>query len=157
MQARSKGSCDWMYILQRNSHCIFVWRQRLQSCNVHTHQNLSRDLHTDSEKEGNFGHCVYFNLRLNCSSTWAAGPKVSATASTKISKSNLGSVPGQVMWDLWWTKWHWERFLTSTSVSPANSHSTHCPTWIVIYHPELVGTIDHNSTNVSSGLYYLTT
>jgi hypothetical protein len=21
-----------------------------------------------------------------------------------------GSIPGQFMWDLWWTKWHWERF-----------------------------------------------
>jgi hypothetical protein len=22
-----------------------------------------------------------------------------------------GSIPGQSMWDLWWTKWHWDRFL----------------------------------------------
>ena len=21
-----------------------------------------------------------------------------------------GSVPGHSMWDLWWTKWHWDRF-----------------------------------------------
>jgi hypothetical protein len=21
-----------------------------------------------------------------------------------------GSIPGQSMWDLWWTKWHWDRF-----------------------------------------------
>jgi hypothetical protein len=26
-------------------------------------------------------------------------------------------VRAQVMWDLWWTKWHWGRF-SSTSVSP---------------------------------------
>jgi hypothetical protein len=19
-------------------------------------------------------------------------------------------IPGQSMWDLWWTKWHWDRF-----------------------------------------------
>jgi hypothetical protein len=36
-----------------------------------------------------------------------------------------GSIPGEVMWDLWWTKWHWDRFSLSTSVSPANSHSIH--------------------------------
>jgi hypothetical protein len=45
-------------------------------------------------------------------------------------------VPPQVMWDLWWTKWHWDRLLLSTSVSLANSHSTKCS--ILIYHPVLV-------------------
>jgi hypothetical protein len=30
------------------------------------------------------------------------------------------------------------RFSPSTSVSPANSHSTDCSTFIVIYHPGLV-------------------
>jgi hypothetical protein len=28
------------------------------------------------------------------------------------------------MWGLWWTKRHWGRFSPSTSVSPANHHST---------------------------------
>jgi hypothetical protein len=28
------------------------------------------------------------------------------------------------MWALWWTVWHWGRFSPSTSVSPANHHST---------------------------------
>jgi hypothetical protein len=28
------------------------------------------------------------------------------------------------VWDLWWTKWRWGRFSPSTSVSPANLHST---------------------------------
>ena len=23
----------------------------------------------------------------------------------------LGSVPGQCVWDLWWTGWQWDRFL----------------------------------------------
>jgi hypothetical protein len=54
-----------------------------------------------------------------------------------------GSSPGQVMWDLWWTKWHWGRFSPSTSVSPANFHSTDCSTFIIIiiiiiYHPGVV-------------------
>jgi hypothetical protein len=25
-------------------------------------------------------------------------------------RGDPGSVPGQSMWDLWWTKWHWDRF-----------------------------------------------
>jgi hypothetical protein len=48
------------------------------------------------------------------------------------------SAHGQVMWDLWWTKWHWGRFSRSTSISSANSHSTDCSTFIIIYHPGLV-------------------
>jgi hypothetical protein len=36
-----------------------------------------------------------------------------------------GSISGQVIWDLWWTKRHWGRFPPDTSVSLANSHSTH--------------------------------
>jgi Tfp pilus assembly protein FimT len=35
---------------------------------------------------------------------------------------------GQVMWDSWWTKWHWGRFSPSTSVSTANYHSRDCST-----------------------------
>jgi hypothetical protein len=38
------------------------------------------------------------------------------------------------MWDLWWTKWHWDRFSLSTSASPANLHSTNCSTITIIYH-----------------------
>jgi hypothetical protein len=35
---------------------------------------------------------------------------------------------------LWWTKWRWGRFSPSTSVSPANLHSTNCSTITLIYH-----------------------
>jgi hypothetical protein len=35
-----------------------------------------------------------------------------------------GFASGQSMWVLWWTKRHWGRFSPSTSVSPANHHST---------------------------------
>jgi hypothetical protein len=45
-----------------------------------------------------------------------------------------GSSPGLVMWNLWWTKWRWGRFSPSTSVSPANLHSTTCSTITLIYH-----------------------
>jgi hypothetical protein len=42
-----------------------------------------------------------------------------------------GSIPGHVVWDLWWTKWRWGRLSPITSVSPANSHSTDCSTFII--------------------------
>jgi hypothetical protein len=54
------------------------------------------------------------------------------------------------MWDLWRTRWHWDRFSPSTSVSPANSHSTELHT-----HHHLssgAGTIRHLVTDIPSGL-----
>jgi hypothetical protein len=39
---------------------------------------------------------------------------------------------------LWWTNWLWGRFSPSTSVSPANLHSTDCSTITIIYHLGLV-------------------
>jgi hypothetical protein len=42
------------------------------------------------------------------------------------------------MWDLWWKKWRWDRFSPSTSVSPANLHSTNSSTIAITYHPGLV-------------------
>jgi hypothetical protein len=46
--------------------------------------------------------------------------------------------PGKVMWDLRWTKMHCGRFFPSTSVSLANSQSTDCSTFIIIYNPGMV-------------------
>jgi hypothetical protein len=43
----------------------------------------------------------------------------------------LGSIANQVMWNLWWTKWHWGEFFFSTSVSLENSHCTDCSTLII--------------------------
>jgi hypothetical protein len=42
------------------------------------------------------------------------------------------------MWDLWWTKWRWGRFSSSTLVSPANLHSTNFSTITITYHSGLV-------------------
>jgi hypothetical protein len=42
----------------------------------------------------------------------------------------------QVIWNLWWTKYHWVRLSPSTSVCPAKCNSTNCST--LIYHPGLV-------------------
>jgi hypothetical protein len=42
------------------------------------------------------------------------------------------------MWDMWWKKWRWAKFSPSTSVSPANHHSTNFSTTTITYHPGLV-------------------
>jgi hypothetical protein len=43
-----------------------------------------------------------------------------------------GSSTGQIMWDLWWTKRHWDKLSPSASVSIAYSYSTDCSTLIII-------------------------
>jgi hypothetical protein len=42
------------------------------------------------------------------------------------------------MWDLWWKKWRWGRFSSSTLVSPANLYTTNFSTITITYHPGLV-------------------
>jgi hypothetical protein len=45
------------------------------------------------------------------------------------------------MWDLWWTKWHWDRFFSELSVLPCRFHSTGAPLRVKIgkktAHPHL--------------------
>jgi hypothetical protein len=58
------------------------------------------------------------------------------TAATRIS----------IMWDLWWTKWHWDIFPSSISLALATYDSSDCSIIItiiiiiiiIIYHPGLV-------------------
>jgi hypothetical protein len=42
----------------------------------------------------------------------------------KMFESKPEGKPALIKWDLWWTNWYWGRFSPSTSVSPANLHST---------------------------------
>jgi hypothetical protein len=37
----------------------------------------------------------------------------------------LGLLPGQSMWDLWWTKWHWDKFF-SKPLFPLSISFQHC-------------------------------
>jgi hypothetical protein len=46
--------------------------------------------------------------------------------------AHVPNAAARVQARVWWTKWHWGRFSPSTSVSPANSHSTDFPTIIII-------------------------
>ena len=34
-----------------------------------------------------------------------------------------GSIPGQSIWDLWWTKWHWDRFSPVSFIPPVFHYS----------------------------------
>jgi hypothetical protein len=38
-------------------------------------------------------------------------------------RGSPGSIPSQIVCDLWWTKWQWDRFSMSTSIYPTSSHS----------------------------------
>jgi hypothetical protein len=53
-----------------------------------------------------------------------AAPKLKRLVRWLPTAAAPGSRPGLVKWDLWWIKWRWGRFSPSTSVSPANLHST---------------------------------
>jgi hypothetical protein len=45
--------------------------------------------------------CFYYSI----------GPCHSLSVKSQASRrGDLGSIPGQAIWDLWWTKWHWGRF-----------------------------------------------
>jgi hypothetical protein len=50
---------------------------------------------------------VLFILKIIC---FCAG----MTAIAKAVASSCHYSPGHVMWDSWWTKWHWSRFSMST-------------------------------------------
>ena len=41
-----------------------------------------------------------------------------------LNRGGPGSIPGQSMWDFWWTKWHWARFFSQYSSVPCHYHPT---------------------------------
>jgi hypothetical protein len=46
------------------------------------------------------------------------GGRHTSNSSSPIShRGGQGPFPGLGMWDLWWTKWHWDRISLSASVS----------------------------------------
>jgi hypothetical protein len=72
------------------------------------------------------GSCEHSNKPL--------GPRHSASGwSLTSQRGGPGSSLGLDMWNLWCTKWCWGKVSPSTSVSPANLHSTSFST-ITIYH-----------------------
>jgi hypothetical protein len=64
--------------------------------------------------------------------------RATAQAVSRWLPTAAAQVRGQVMRDLRWTKWHWGRFSPSTSVSPANLHSTKFRDWWPMYQVDSV-------------------
>jgi hypothetical protein len=48
-------------------------------------------------------------------------------------KHVMGSRPGQSVWDLWWTKWHWDRFFSESISFPFQYDSAAVP-YSLIHH-----------------------
>lgn len=61
--------------------------------------------------------------------TWMRQCHISRNQSPAFWHSDLDSVPGQVVWDLRWTKQHQGMFSLSTLVSLASSYSANCSTF----------------------------
>jgi hypothetical protein len=47
----------------------------------------------------------FYGIRLEAQNTAVTPAEVSH-------RGGPGSRPGQSMWNLWWTKWHWDRFFS---------------------------------------------
>lgn len=67
---------------------------------------------------------------------------------THISQKRPDSVPGQFMWDLWWTKRHYGGFSQGLLYSLANHHSTNTP-HLSIIHGQYNGPITRHKPSMS--------
>jgi hypothetical protein len=98
----------------------------------------SHEISTASRKKFNYKHLIHRLLWI-----WDIGVKHSAyksilvegraiaqAVSRGLPTAAVGSSPGQVMWDLWWTKWHWGRlsprirFPLPIRIPPTAPHSS---------------------------------
>jgi hypothetical protein len=74
---------------------------------------------------------IYFKSRSVCQLYWNEAVPYLKRLVAGFPPRRPGFAPGQVMWDLWCTKWDWARFSPSTSVSSANRHSTRLSSLII--------------------------
>jgi hypothetical protein len=92
----------------------------------------------EMEKAVNYYRTLeYIKSRLQ----WPRGPRHEPSSPARTLGTwvrILLEVVGLVVWDLWWTKWRWDRFSPSTSDSPANLQSTIFSTITITYHLGLV-------------------
>ena len=72
-------------------------------------------------------------VKINCVDQLCHFPGSQLTTSHS---RGWGSIPGQSVWDLWLTKWHWGRFSSSSSVFPCQC-STNAP-YSYFIHLELI-------------------
>jgi hypothetical protein len=98
-----------------------------------------------------------FQLPLDISETFLCpGCIVAQAVSRWLPPRRPGFASGQSMWGLWWTKRHWGRISPSTSVSPANHHSTHVSIIIITrgWHNRPIGGHSAEWTQLDSNPHY---
>jgi hypothetical protein len=62
--------------------------------------------------------------------TGLVGRAMAQAVSRRLSPRRPGFDPGQSMWDLWWTKWHWDRFFPEYFGVPLPISFNYCSiTW----------------------------
>jgi hypothetical protein len=93
-------------------------------------------LHQPSHRPTLYNHSTERAARhtTRCTLTWSWEHGVVQAVSRLLPTMAAQSRPRVVMWDLWWKKRYLGGFPQSTSVSPANFHSTDCSTPNIIYH-----------------------
>jgi hypothetical protein len=143
--ARSEGGCNPIKPSLRDEKAdtiYFSWSERWERVFLDWHcAPLPPDSFCSVAVErSNSGGCEFHHSQATASHVFIQNVQKGSSSMCHSSPgshcSGPGWIPGQVMRDLWWTKWHWDRFPPSTSVSFANSQSTLCST--LIYHPGLV-------------------
>jgi hypothetical protein len=108
----------------------------LTMCATYLHAFIHTYMHIHTHTRARACTHVHTHARAR---THTQRPRHSSSSESLASHCGRpGSSPSLVMWDLWWTKWCQGRFSPSTSVSPANLHSTNCSTITLVYHLGLV-------------------
>jgi hypothetical protein len=64
--------------------------------------------------------CVYCAVRAEYLNTYSSGRFYSSASHGR----GQDSIPGQSIWYLYWTQWHWDRFLFLCFGFPSRYHST---------------------------------
>jgi hypothetical protein len=87
-------------------------------------------------------NCAFFFSPMTASCPLHNSPPLDSVLSNKIPQGRAmaqavsrrpltteARVRSQIksIWDLWWTKWHWDRFFSELSVFPCRFHSTGAP------------------------------
>jgi hypothetical protein len=114
-----------------------LWAGLLRDQIRQAHQNSTRQYYRGAEMPPDL--CRSRVQRVHHKTIFTRGSAITQAVSQRLPPRRLCANPAHVIWDLWWIKWHWGRFSSSISISPANFHSTNCSLIIIIiYHLGLV-------------------
>jgi hypothetical protein len=71
--------------------------------------------------------CVNSSTRLACVTLPQGRAMAQAVSRRALTAEARVRSRGQSMWDLWWTNWHWDMFLSEYFGFPCQYHSTGAP------------------------------